>query len=85
MHTSRNILIKGPKDINGNRREFWIVAPPWQSGGNDEPLVAQQSPIKGAGVLETIYVSAEEYRRLAQNFDIALNAEDAEIVEREKA
>lgn len=57
------LTIKGPRDINGNRREFEF----------DTRLY-----VLAANSNEKINVTPAEYRRLAKLFDIGLNAADAD-------
>jgi len=71
---ARNIIIKGPIDVNGNKRMFHIIA----SYEGTDVLQARREPLKGGGIFTEVNVDAEEYRRLAKLHDIPLNAEDAE-------
>lgn len=77
---SRNIVIKGPRDINGNKREFYIVTRLEASANGACSLSAMTQPDAGAGIFTIIHVTAEEYRRLAVEHDISLNDEDMEAL-----
>lgn len=57
------LKIKGPRDSNGNRREFYLTADMFSTAEADD---------------EEINVTPKEFRRLSRLFGEELNAADAD-------